>query len=109
MHDGLASFEVVRLTGQGPELGDSLAQPIQDSFVAAFQLDNGFDQDCGWPVVVSMSVDEMDLPANGFYAARLRGSSGPFYDVAVTEASIVIETRSGSRLKFRRLGREHLA
>jgi hypothetical protein len=29
--------------------------------------------------------------------------------VAVTEASIVIETRSGSRLKFRRLGREHLA
>ena len=29
--------------------------------------------------------------------------------VAVTEASIAIETRSGSRLKFRRIGREHLA
>ena len=29
--------------------------------------------------------------------------------VAVTEASIVIETLSGSRLKFRRIGREHLA
>ncbi len=29
--------------------------------------------------------------------------------VAVTEASIVIETPSGSRLRFRRLGREHLA
>jgi hypothetical protein len=29
--------------------------------------------------------------------------------VAGTEASIVIEARSGSRLKFRRLGREHLA
>ena len=29
--------------------------------------------------------------------------------VAVTEASIVIETPSGARLKFRRLGREHLA
>jgi hypothetical protein len=29
--------------------------------------------------------------------------------VAVTEASIVIETASGARLKFRRLGREHLA
>lgn len=28
--------------------------------------------------------------------------------VAVTEASIVIETPSGSRLKFRRIGREHL-
>jgi hypothetical protein len=49
------------------------------------------------------------LAGGGFDAARLRGSSGPFYDVAVTEASIVIETRSGSRLKFRRLGREHLA
>ena len=29
--------------------------------------------------------------------------------IAVTEASIVIETPSGARLKFRRLGREHLA
>jgi hypothetical protein len=29
--------------------------------------------------------------------------------VALTEASIVIETLSGSRLKFRRIGREHLA
>ena len=29
--------------------------------------------------------------------------------VAVTEASIAIETLSGSRLKFRRIGREHLA
>ena len=29
--------------------------------------------------------------------------------VAVTESSIAIETRSGSRLKFRRIGREHLA
>ena len=29
--------------------------------------------------------------------------------VALTEASIVIETLSGSQLKFRRIGREHLA
>ena len=29
--------------------------------------------------------------------------------IAVTEDSIVIETPSGARLKFRRLGREHLA
>jgi hypothetical protein len=29
--------------------------------------------------------------------------------IAVTEASIVIETHSGARLKFRRIGREHLA
>jgi hypothetical protein len=29
--------------------------------------------------------------------------------IAVTEASIVIETQSGSRLKFRRIGREHAA
>jgi hypothetical protein len=29
--------------------------------------------------------------------------------IAVTEASIVIETQSGSRLKFRRIGREHVA
>jgi hypothetical protein len=29
--------------------------------------------------------------------------------VALTEASIVIETLSGSRLKFRRIGREHVA
>jgi hypothetical protein len=29
--------------------------------------------------------------------------------VAITEAAIVIETRSGSHLKFRRIGREHLA
>lgn len=29
--------------------------------------------------------------------------------VAVTEASIAIETPSGSRLKFRRIGREHVA
>ena len=81
MHDGLASLEVVRLTGQGPELGTTLAQPIQNSFQVAFQPDNGFDQDCGWPVVVSMSVDGMELPDNGFYSARLRGPSGPFYDV----------------------------
>ena len=29
--------------------------------------------------------------------------------IAVTEASIAIETRSGSHLKFRRIGREHIA
>jgi hypothetical protein len=29
--------------------------------------------------------------------------------IAVTEASIAIETLSGSRLKFRRIGREHVA
>ena len=29
--------------------------------------------------------------------------------IAVTELSIVVETPSGSRLKFRRIGREHLA
>ena len=29
--------------------------------------------------------------------------------IAMTEASIVIETPSGSQLKFRRIGREHLA
>jgi hypothetical protein len=29
--------------------------------------------------------------------------------IAVTEASIVVETQSGSRLTFRRIGREHLA
>jgi hypothetical protein len=29
--------------------------------------------------------------------------------VAVTGTSIAIETLSGSRLKFRRIGREHLA
>jgi hypothetical protein len=29
--------------------------------------------------------------------------------VAITEASIAIERLSGSRLKFRRIGREHLA
>jgi hypothetical protein len=29
--------------------------------------------------------------------------------IAVTEASIVIETPSGAQLKFHRLGREHLA
>ena len=29
--------------------------------------------------------------------------------VAVTETSIAIETLSGSQLKFRRIGREHLA
>jgi hypothetical protein len=29
--------------------------------------------------------------------------------IAITEASIAIETLSGSRLKFRRIGREHLA
>jgi hypothetical protein len=29
--------------------------------------------------------------------------------VAVTESSIAIETRSGAQLKFRRIGREHLA
>ena len=81
MHEGLASVEVVRLTGQGPELGSSLAQPIRNSFVVAFQHDNGFGQDCGWPLAVSMSVDRMGLPANGFYAARVRGPPGPFYDV----------------------------
>ena len=29
--------------------------------------------------------------------------------MAVTEASIAIETQSGSHLKFRRIGREHIA
>jgi hypothetical protein len=29
--------------------------------------------------------------------------------IAVTENSVAIETLSGSRLKFRRIGREHLA
>jgi hypothetical protein len=29
--------------------------------------------------------------------------------IAVTEASIVVETRTGSQLKFRRIGREHVA
>jgi hypothetical protein len=39
-------------------------------------------------------------------AALLVGERGI---VALTEASIVIETLSGSQLKFRRIGREHLA
>jgi hypothetical protein len=29
--------------------------------------------------------------------------------IAVTEASVAIETLSGSQLKFRRIGREHVA
>jgi hypothetical protein len=34
---------------------------------------------------------------------------GDSHLVAVTEASVVIETHRGSRLKFRHIGREHLA
>jgi hypothetical protein len=45
-------------------------------------------------------------------SGRSRGAAlliGDRRAIAVTETSIAIETLSGSQLKFRRIGREHLA
>ena len=60
----------------------------------------------GWTVDELYRVPPVSAQVDLTGAALLIADRGV---VAVTEASIVIETLSGSRLKFRRIGREHLA
>jgi hypothetical protein len=54
-------------------------------------------------------VNEVILAKLGAKLRSVRRAGRPPRVVAVTEASIAIETRSGPRLKFRRTGRERLA
>jgi hypothetical protein len=69
----------------------------------------------GWGDQASLlgwSVDELYRVPPVWARVDLTGAALLIADrrvVAVTEASIAIETPSGSRLKFRRIGREHLA
>jgi hypothetical protein len=69
----------------------------------------------GWGDQASLlgwSVDELYRVPPVWARVDLTGAALLVADlrvVAVTEASIAIETPSGSHLKFRRIGREHLA
>jgi hypothetical protein len=60
----------------------------------------------GWSPEELYRVPPLWRRVNLTGAALLIGESRV---IAVTEASIVIETLSGSQLKFRRIGREHVA
>ena len=69
----------------------------------------------GWgdqATLLGWTVDELYRVPPVWARVNLTGAAlliGDRRVVAVTEAAIVIETRSGSHLKFRRIGREHIA
>jgi hypothetical protein len=69
----------------------------------------------GWgdqATLLGWTVDELYRVPPVWARVDLAGAALLIADrwiIAVTETSIAIETRSGSRLKFRRIGREHLA
>lgn len=77
---GDATVSYVSLGGRGPRLG----VPVQAgaAFQASFQGTGGYAADCGWPASFTLSVPRVEGAWQpGFYAARVKGLSGPAYDI----------------------------
>jgi hypothetical protein len=81
--------------------------------VAEYGLQHFVNQGwCDQAALLGWSIEELYLVPPVWSRVDLTGTAlliGKGKVVAITEASIAIEARSGSRLKFRRIGREHIA
>jgi hypothetical protein len=81
--------------------------------VAQYGLQHFVNQGwCDQAAILGWSIEELYRVPPVWSRVDLTGAAlmvGRSKVVAVTEASITIETRSGSHLKFRRLGKEHIA
>ena len=81
--------------------------------VAQYGLQHFVNQGwCDQAALLGWSVEELYRVPPVWSRVDLTGAAlsiGRSKVVAITEASITIETRSGSHLKFRRLGKEHVA
>jgi hypothetical protein len=87
---------------------------LPERWVAAQESLRRFVRDgwCDQAALLGWTADELYRIPPLWSRVDLTGAAllvGERRIVALTEASIVIETLSGSRLKFRRIGREHLA
>jgi hypothetical protein len=106
----LASREVAKVALSAAVPPDCLPQ----RWVAAQEGLRRFVRDgwCDQAALLGWTADELYRLPPLWSRVDLTGAAllvGERRIVALTEASIVIETLSGSRLKFRRIGREHLA
>jgi hypothetical protein len=106
----LASREAARAALNAAAPPDCLPQ----RWVAAQESLRRFVRDgwCDQTALLGWTTDELYRVPSLWSRVDLTGAAlliGERRIVALTEASIVIETLSGSRLKFRRIGREHLA
>jgi hypothetical protein len=106
----LASREAARAALNAAAPPDCLPQ----RWVAAQESLRRFVRDgwCDQAALLGWTTDELYRVPPLWSRVDLTGAAlliGERRIVALTEASIVIETLSGSRLKFRRIGREHLA
>jgi hypothetical protein len=87
---------------------------LRQRWVAAQESLRRFVRDgwCDQAALLGWTVDELYRVPPVWARVDLTGAAllvGQSRVIAVTEVSIVIETLSGSRLKVRRIGREHLA
>jgi hypothetical protein len=106
----LASREAARAALNAAAPPDCLPQ----RWVAAQESLRRFVRDgwCDQAALLGWTTDELYRVPPLWSRVDLTGAAlliGERRIVALTEASIVIETLSGSRLKFRRIGREHVA
>ena len=106
----LASREAARAALNAAAPPDRLPQ----RWVAAQESLRRFVRDgwCDQAALLGWTTDELYRVPHLWSRVDLTGAAllvGERRIVALTEASIVIETLSGSRLKFRRIGREHVA
>jgi hypothetical protein len=106
----LAGREAARAALNAAAPPDCLPQ----RWVAAQESLRRFVRDgwCDQAALLGWTVDELYRVPPVWARVDLTGAAllvGQSRVIAVTEVSIVIETLSGSRLKVRRIGREHLA
>jgi hypothetical protein len=102
--------------GAAPRPRDPTAPPDcrSDRWATAFKGSERFVAD-GWAskaTALGWTFEELFRVPSLWSQIYLTGAAlliGDKKVIAVTEASIAVETQSGSRLKFRRIGREHLA
>jgi hypothetical protein len=106
----LAGRETAKIAANANPPPDCLPQ----RWVAAQESLRRFVRDgwCDQAALLCWTADELYRVPPLWSRVDLTGAAllvGERRIVALTEASIVIETLSGSRLNFRRIGREHLA
>jgi N,N-dimethylformamidase len=77
---GAATVSYVRLGGRGPRLGVVLMEG--PAFDIDFEANGTWSADCAWPEAFSLELPTSSAPWEpGFYAARVKGLSGPPFEV----------------------------
>lgn len=79
MHPGEAEVSYVRLTGRGPQLGTLVENG--PTFECDFQPNTTWTNDLGWSLSFELALTTSPGWRPGFYAARLKSSSGTLFDV----------------------------